>query len=330
MDRQAAGRDAMTSPRILTLALLLSCATNAYAGERFALIVSGASGGPQYAQKHDRWRTSVVAVLREKLRFTDGNVVVLAETAGASIGVATRDQVKTVLEGFRTKLTRDDLLLVVLIGHGTFDGVDAKFNLVGPDLDASEWTSLLSGLPSQVALVNTTAASFPFVERLSGPRRVIMTATDSTAQAYETVFAEFFGMSLQEPSADLDKNGRISLWESFTWTSSQVRTWYEQKGQLSTERPLLDDNADGVGKEAGAPGPDGRAAGLIYLDEEADIEASSDPAVAGLRKRRADLEQKVEELKAQKGSMPPDVYEAELEKLLVELALVSREIRAKS
>ena len=39
----------------------------------------------------------------------------------------------------RKQLTREDLLLIVLLGHGTYDGDVAKFNLVGPDLTAADW-----------------------------------------------------------------------------------------------------------------------------------------------------------------------------------------------
>ena len=105
-------------------------------------------------------------------------------------------------------MTRDDLLFVVLIGHGTFDGADAKFNLVGPDLESAEWAALLAGLPGRVVVVNTTSASFPFLERLAGARRVVITATDSAAQRFDTVFPEYFIRALRSDAADIDKNGR--------------------------------------------------------------------------------------------------------------------------
>jgi hypothetical protein len=93
---------------------------------------------------------------------------------------------------------------------------------------------------------------------------------------------------------------------------------------------MLDDNSDGVGKEAGAPGPDGRLAAQTYLDEEADSGASDDPAVAALRQKRAELEVKIDELKKRKQTMSAEEYEAQLERLLVELAELSKQIRSKS
>ena len=95
-------------------------------------------------------------------------------------------------------MTRDDLLLIVLIGHGTFDGVDAKFNLVGADLESAQWAELLAGLPGRVVVVNTSSASFPFIERLTGDRRVVITATDSVAQRFDTVFPDYFIKAFRE------------------------------------------------------------------------------------------------------------------------------------
>ena len=61
------------------------------------------------------------------------------------------------------------------------------------------------------------------------------------------------GPGVDDPAADSDKDGRISLWEAFAYASTLVKQYYEQRGQLSTERPVLDDTGDGVGKEAAAP-----------------------------------------------------------------------------
>ena len=227
-------------------------------------------------------------------------------------------------------MTKDDAVFVILFGHGTFDGIDAKFNLVGPDLEASEWAELLDPLPGRVVFINTTSSSFPFLERLSARGRVIITATDSPAQRFDTVFPEFFVEALDEPSSDLDKNGQVSIWEAFSFASYRVRQWYEQRGRLSTERPILDDTGDGVGKEAGQPGQDGSVAGRLVL--RAGIEEPalmSDPALAPLVERRLALETKVEELRLRKAEMPPERYVEELERLLVELARVAREIRAR-
>ena len=300
------------------------------AAERYALIVVGASGEPKYAEHYPAWRATLTAALRDRLKFPSDHVTVLAEKAEPGVERSTREAVRQAMAGVRANLQSDDLFFVVLVGHGTFDGQVAKFNIVGPDLDATDWSELFRGLPGTVVVVNTTGASFPFLAELSGRDRIVVTATDSAAQRYETVFPEFFVEALDGDEADLDKNGRVSIWEAFTYASEGVRQWYEQRGQLSTERPLLDDNGDGTGKEAGAPGPDGARARATYLDAGAEPVATSDGSLAALHRRRAELEREIELLKARKSTMNSDEFAEQFEKLVTELAKVSREIRSRS
>ena len=210
------------------------------------------------------------------------------------------------------------------------DGEDAKFNLVGPDLSATDWADLLKPLPGRLVFVNTTGASFPFLQKLAGRGRVILTATDSAAQQFETVFPEYFVNAFNDAAADTDKDGRVSLWEAFTFASASVRQWFEQKGQLPTERPLLDDTGAGIGREALNPGTDGQTASATFLEPEPAAAVDASTPIGSLQKRRAELEAQIEELKTRKPTLPPDQYQAELERLLLELARVMQQIRAKS
>ena len=302
-----------------------------HAGERYALIITGASGGEQYAQKYDAWRVAFTTTLRDKFHYAPDRTVVLAETASDGVQTSTREHVRKALTDLRARLTKDDQLLVLLIGHGTsIDGDEAKFNLVGPDLSASEWLDLIRQIPGRVVFVNTTAASFPFLRKLAGRGRVVVTATDSAAQQFETVFAEYFVKAFEDPAANFDKNGRVSIWEAFTYASNAVRQSFEQKGQLPTERPLLDDTGAGIGREAQNPGTDGAIARITYLEPDAPLALPADSTQAALVRRRAELEAQLEALRARKESMPEDDYAAELEKILVEIARVSAEIRSKS
>jgi hypothetical protein len=313
--------------------------SSAHAGERYALIVTGASGGDVYAQKYEKWRTSFVDTLRGKFHYDPQRLYVLAETAPrqssgqAADGVkqATRENVRAALGDLRKRMTKNDQLVVLLIGHGTtLDGEEAKFNLVGPDLSAGEWSELLRPLPGRLVFVDTTGASYPFLRKLALKGHVVLTATDTAAQQFETVFPEFFIKAFDDPAADLDRNNRVSMWEAFTYASAGVRQWFEQKGQLPTERPLLDDTGAGIGREAQSPGSDGAIARVTYLEPDVALALPADTALAGLMRRRAELETLLEELKARKESTPPDQYDADLEKILVEIARLSAQIRAKS
>ena len=327
------GRGGPKRPALhLSVAIVaLLWASAAAAGDRYALVVTGASGGDVYAQKYTKWRVAFVDTLRGKFHYDPQRLLVLAEGESAGVQKATRENVRAAVADLRKRMTKDDQLLVLLIGHGTsLDGDEAKFNLVGPDLSATEWSELLRPLPGRLVFVNTTGASFPFLRKLAGRGRVVLTSTDAAAQQFETVFPEFFIKAFDDPAADLDRNNRVSMWEAFTYASAGVRQWFEQKGQLPTERPLLDDTGAGIGREAQNPGTDGAIARVTYLEPDAVLALPSDTQLAGLMRRRADLETQLEELKARKESTPPAQYDVDLEKLLVEIARIGAQIRAKS
>jgi hypothetical protein len=311
--------------------LALLATMEAAASERYALVVTGASGGPQYAQKYDTWRTSFVTILRENLKYPDDHIVVLAEDDANGAGKATREGVKNALGRLRAQTTKSDVVVVLLIGHGSgADGDEAKFNLVGPDLGVSEWAELLRPIPARVVFVDTASGSFPFLQKIAGPNRIVLTANDSPAQQFETVFPDFFVKAFQDDDADADKNGRVSVWEAFRYASEGVRRWFEERGQLATERALLDDSGAGVGREANAQGRDGPVAQVTYLAPDRPIPETGNPAQTALLQRRAALEADLEALRARKPNMPADEYESALERLLLEIAQLDRRLRTGS
>jgi hypothetical protein len=319
----------MRSIVCLTVALLLLTPLPSSAEQRFALIVCGAAGGPEYATQYDRWSAALSKTLIENLKFDPSLVTLLSDTTRAA-DAATAENVRRVIGSIGARMTRDDIVFVLLIGHGTFDGTDAKFNLVGPDLESAEWSALFTALPGRVVIVNTSSASFPFLERLSAPRRVVITATDSPAQRYDTVFPDYFIRSLADPSADLDKNERVSIWEAFAAASTGVRRHYQQRGQLSTEHALLDDNGDGVGNEVTTPGDDGSLAARTYLDETLPGARPTDEVLLKLLQRKSTLEAELEDLKIRRTFLTPPEYAKEFERLMIELAQASHDIRARA
>lgn len=322
----------MTSVRAavyLAIAMLLSMPLTVAAEQRFALIVCGAAGGPNYAAQYDRWGAELSKTLKENLKFDPALVTLLSDTKTADT-VASAENVRRAIASVSARMTRDDIFLVLLIGHGTFDGTDAKFNLVGPDLESAEWSALFKTLPGQVVIVNTSSASFPFLERLSASRRIVVTATDSPAQRYDTVFPEYFIRALTDPSADLDKNERVSIWEAFAAASASVRRHYQQRGQLSTERALLDDNGDGVGNEVTTPGDDGSLAARTYLDETLPGARPTDEVLLKLLQRKSTLEAELDDLKIRRQFLTPAEYRKEFERLMIDLAQVSHDIRQKT
>lgn len=317
---------------MVTCVLILTPFSAALAADRYALIVTGASGGPYYAEKYETWRTSLVTTLTHTFGYPEDRVIVLGEEADGSVRKSTRENVRAALASLQRRVAKDDVLLIVLMGHGTvLDGEQsAKFNLVGPDLTADEWVELVKPIAGRLVFINTTSGSFPFLQKLSDRGRVVLTATDTAAQQFETVFPEFFVKAFSDPSADLDKNDKVSIWEAFTYASAAVRGWFDERGQLATERPLLDDSGDGLGREAGTPGRDGAVAQQTYLQPDRVVAPTGNAELTNLLRRRAELEAALELLRARKLALPPEEYDTQLEKLLLELAQVERQIRAKT
>lgn len=310
--------------------LLFVGAMPASAGDHYAVVVTGASGGDFYAEKYDRWREAFVKTLHDTLGYENSRVFVLGEREREGVRAATRENIQRTLGDLRRQLSKDDQLLVLLIGHGTsVDGENGKFNLVGPDLAAVEWADLLKPIAGRLVFVDTTGASYPFLRRLAASGRIVLTAADSAGQRFDTVFPEFFVKAFADPAADVDKNGRVSVWEAFSYASAAVRQWFEQHGQLATERPLLDDTGRGVGREAQSPGPDGAVARVTYLASDRAPASAPDAALVSLLERRSVLEGELEDLRARKAAVPSAEYDAALERLLLDIATISRQIRAK-
>ena len=243
---------------------------------------------------------------------------------------STRDEVARAF-GKLAGAGADDTIFVVLIGHGSFDGKVAKFNLPGPDMTAADFEPLMKRLaPRRIVLVNTASASGPFIEALSGPGRTIVTATRNGRESFATIFGGYFVDALTSDAADADKNKRVSVLEAFDYARREVATAYERQGIILIEHALLDDSGDKEGTATPTvDGKEGRVAALMSLGTAGQGDPlPSDPKLRALYEERRALERRVESLRLMKDSMDPQKYAADLEKLVTDLALKTREIRA--
>ena len=300
----------------------------------FLLIVVGLAGDPEHGELFHKWGASL-ADASAKVGVTQDRLIYLVDQKGEAdklaTGRSTREEIQKAVDGFAKSATADDAVYIVLIGHGSYDGQNARFNLPGPDMNAADFNALIKKLPAkQVVFVNASSASGPFVEGLSGPGRTIITATRSGAEHYATLFGGYFVDAFTSPEADQDKNQRVTMLEAFRFAKAGVARAYEQEGLLATEHAMLDDNGDGEGsQDPTATGADGKLAASLSLGSVADAAPlPEDPKLRALILERRDLERRVESLRLLKESMPPAKYTAELERLVTELALKTREIRA--
>jgi Skp family chaperone for outer membrane proteins len=220
-------------------------------------------------------------------------------------------------------------LWVVLIGHGTYDGKDAKFNLRGPDLTATDLATWLKPFKRPLAVINTASASAPFISKLAGANRVVITATRTGNEQNFARFGTYLAEAMSDPKSDLDQDGQTSLLEAFLSASARVREFYKTEGRLATEHALIDDNGDGLGtpaewfrgtratkKAKDSAALDGTRARQFHLVRS----AAEARLTAEQRARRDELEQQVEALRETKAKLSEDEYYGKLDVLMVELA----------
>ncbi|MGH7201601.1 MAG: hypothetical protein ACREJB_13410, partial [Planctomycetaceae bacterium] len=254
------------------------------------IVVTGAGGAPEYAEQFaawaERWETAAHRGRCEVVRIG-------TDRPG---GVMDRDRLRHALE--EQDAAGDRPLWIVLIGHGTFDGRAARFNLSGPDVAAAELKSWLARSTRPVAVINCASASAPFLTTLSAPNRVVVTATKSGHEQNFARFGESLSTTIADSTADLDKDGQTSLLEAFLVASRRTEEFYQTEGRLPTEHALLDDNGDGRGiradwfrgvrpiTEAAGASPDGHRAHQWHLVPSED-ERRMPP---DLRRRRDELE----------------------------------------
>ncbi len=300
------------------------------------VVVSGLAGEPKYAESFHAWSASLVDAARSRYGMADSSVVWLAEepakAPGRIVGRSTKENVERTLEALAVRMRAGEQLVVVLVGHGSMQGEGVRLTLPGPDLSAADLARALARHGSRrVAIIVAASSSGDFVPALSAPGRVIITATKSGFERNESIFGGHFVAALAGDGADADKDGRVSLLEAFTYATREVRRVYEQENRLLTEHALLDDDGDRSGSaEPGARGGDGGLARSFFLTGAASAAAASnDPRAAALRKEKEELEAKIEALKGRKEAMDAKAYEAELERLLVDLAATTRALRAR-
>ena len=300
------------------------------AGRTSLILVIGADGDEQYgkifAEEADLWRATAAA---SDVKFAIiGGEKKTGETASGS----DKERLNTLLHaevGVSGDIAQAAPLWIIFVGHGTFDGRTAAFNLRGPDVSSAELTDWLKDCKRPTAVVNTTAASAPFLTALSAPGRVIVTATKSGQERNYARFGRFFAKRVIDLAADLDKDERTSLLEAYLAAARDTADFYKSEGRIATEHPLLDDDGDGKGirvdfferdklvkRPAGEQAVDGDTARRFALKPS----ASDAKLTATQLTERDALETELATLRSRKAELPENEYFAELERLLLKLA----------
>ncbi len=305
---------------LLVIASSGLASTNAF-DRATVIIVVGAPGEEAYGKSFESWTDNWVKASKK------AGAKHVAIGLGATNETTDLDRLKQALRDEPKESVGE--LWLVLIGHGTFDGKEAKFNLRGPDLSAADLAEALNPFHRPLAIIDCASASGPFVNRLSATNRVIVTATRSGYEQNYARFGQYLSEAIADPRADLDRDGQTSLLEAFLVASRRVAEFYESEGRLATEHALIDDNGDGLGtpadwfrgihavkKAQNGASLDGLRAHQFHLVRSEEEEKMS-PAI---RARRDELERAIARLRESKGKMSADAYYQQLETLLIEMA----------
>ncbi|MCS7042215.1 MAG: hypothetical protein NZR01_05435 [Bryobacteraceae bacterium] len=280
----------------MRLAALLLLSFSIHAAER-TLVVAGLGGEPEYEQRFQ-------ALAREAARLTGGEAL----SGPQATRTAIRDKIAQLAAG----LSPDDTLTLVLIGHGTWDGENYRFNIPGPDVTGEELRSWLDPLPCRQVLVLATSASGAALKLLAHPRRAVLAATRSGNEKNAVVFPRYWVEALRDPAADTDKNEAVSALEAFRYATQKTAAFFETQKRLATEHAAMED-----------PGGAARATLVRFGAAQA---ALSSPQKRALLAQREKLEIEIEKLKREKAALAPEDYRKRLQALLVALANIQEEI----
>ncbi|HTM47961.1 MAG TPA: hypothetical protein VL285_04755 [Bryobacteraceae bacterium] len=300
--------------------LLTLMGAAALQGATFYVTVAGLGGEPDYEQRFSGWAKDIDKVLKTA---PDAKVHTLF---GAD---ATKAALKTVFDRIGKEAKSQDALVVMLIGHGAFDGFDYKINLPGPDMSAIELATILDRMPpARQLVVNMTSSSGGAIEALRKENRVVVSATKTGTEKNATVFARYWAEALRDPAADSDKNETVSALEAFRYADQKTAKFYETQKRIATEHALLEDTGKGAGVRSPAPdnGEGMLASAFPLLRLGANASAARNPQKLKLLAQKEELEQQIDRLKYQKAAMPIEDYKRQLGALLLQLAKTQAEL----
>lgn len=290
-----------------TIGILLIAYSAAVPAELHVVVIEGLGGEDRYA---DQFAEQVDAVVDAARSLTGENRIRAFRS-----GEFARADVLEYFETLRSGIAETDQVALYLIGHGSYDDYEYKFNIDGPDLTGEDITGMLDALPStNQLLVNTSSASGAIAELARDDNRMLILATRSGVERHATRFGNYFAAALEDPTADLDKNRIISAAEAFSFAERQVDDWFERNGQLATEHPRLEgERADRFG--------------LARLDGVRT--GSDDTVLAELIGERDALNASIDGLRLEQGKLPPEEYRSRLLRHMIELAETEEAIEAR-
>lgn len=294
------------------------------------LIVTGAAGEPRFAEAFSESARTIRDAARGSGSVPGANVRILSGSASMRDADerATRETLQAALQTLVQQTSAGDVVTIILVGHGSA-GDAPRFNLTGPDVDAHEFARWLQPLEGRrLTIVVAASASGDWIPALASEGRVVISATRTAFERNESIFHEHFAAAFRDRAGDADRDGRVSMLEAFLFANREVERSYEADGRLRTENAVLDDVGDGKGSASPSASEDhGRLAARVFLGADpAAARVAGTPQADSLLRRRAQVEQQIDALRARRSDLSTSEYERQLEALITELAELRRRL----
>jgi hypothetical protein len=287
----------------------------------YYVTVAGLGGEPDYEQRFTALAKDLDKLF--KAAASDAHVYTLSGSD------ATKTRLADTLGQIAREARPEDEFTLILIGHGSYDGEEYKFNLPGPDISGGDLALLCDRIPAKRQLiVNTTSASGGSIGALQKAGRIVIAATKTGTEKNATVFARYWVDALRDGSADTDKNEAVSALEAFQFADRKTVAFYESQKRLATEHAVVEDTGkkEAVRAASAENGEGLLAVNFILLRLGAAQKAANDPAKRALLDKKEELERKIDTLKYQKAAMSAEDYKSQLSAALVELARVQEDL----
>jgi hypothetical protein len=299
--------------RVARVVTLVAVAAVAARAESYYLVVAGLGGEAEYEQRFTGWASDLTKLLK-----TEPNSKV--ETLAGKD--ATKANIEAKMREVASASKPDDEFVLLLIGHGSFDEQDYKFNIPGPDISAKELAAGLDKIQAKQAVILMTSSSGGAIPVLQKPKRVVVTATKSGTEKNATIFARYFIEALRDKEADTDKSEILTVQEAFHYAEQKTAKFFETQKRLATEHAVIEDAGKGEGvKDPSPDNGEGLVAGRFALLHLGSVAALvNDPEKQKLLKHKEDLEAAIDQLKYEKASMALPQYRQQMQEYLLDLA----------
>lgn len=218
-------------------------------GKTYVLLVSGINKDPKDRLAKNNAVTSLNRFFLNNAGILPERLIVLVGNKSTSLknsGISTTENLKEQMDKFAASVNPQDRFIFYYTGQANVVADVLRLNLPGLDIthkQLADWINAIKA--SSMLIVLDCPGAGLAIKALTGQGRIIVGAC-TAEQHYSTKLSEYFVPALISKDSDVNGDSRISLLEAFTAASKGIDDFFRQQSLLTTETPVLEDNADGI------------------------------------------------------------------------------------